>query len=404
MTQEKKAIKFGTDGWRAKIGEEFTFDNVRSVSQAIAEYFKAHDKSVTRKGLVVGYDTRFLSSKFAQTVAQVLAANNIPVLLSSSVAPTPAVSLNIVKRGCGGGVMVTSSHNPYEYNGIKIKSYFGGSAFPETTQAVEQLVHKHQAKVASVSQKERLITKVDLLPLYFKKVAGYVDLKTIRNSKLKVAIDPMYGAGIGCVQNILVGSRINLLQIHGTPNPMFGGIFPEPIEENLGDLEKTVKKHRCDFGIASDGDADRMGGVDGRGRFLYSSQILALLLWHLYKNKGIRGDVVYTVSTTSIVENLTRKFNLKSHVTPVGFKNIARHMIDGDVLIGGEESGGIGFKNHIPERDGILGALLLLELVAMERRRPEEILKDIEKICGPSFYHRNDLFVPMDKKKRYFHL
>jgi phosphomannomutase len=392
-------IKFGTDGWRARIGEEFTFDNLRKVAEATARVHLSLPGGGSR-GMVVGYDARFLSREFAGVAAEVLASRGIPVFLSDSLVPTPAVSHAIVRERRAGGVMITASHNPFRYNGFKIKSPQGGSALPEVTRQVEEAV----SSAGSGPRPKRAVRvrTVDILTPYLKRIASLVDIGRIRQSRLRAALDPMHGSGLGCYERLLGGSRIDLRMVRSSRDPLFGGVAPEPIEANMGALQRVVREGRCAIGISNDGDADRIGAVDGRGRFLYSFEIYALLLWHLARNKRMTGEVVYTVSTAGMVGRLARHFGCLSFVTPVGFKHIYKLMLERDVLIGGEESGGMGFKGHIPERDGLLAGLLLLELTVREGKRPEEILREIVRICGPSYYSRIDTHFPLALKDRLF--
>ena len=400
-------IKFGTDGWRAVISDEFTFANVRHVSQAIADHIL---KDTTDSGsdtpplVIVGFDTRFLSDRYAAEVARVLAGNGIRVYLSKSDCPTPAVSHAIRHLKATGGIMVTASHNPPRYNGIKYKAAFGGSAMPAETAQIEAHL---QANLASgrrplladwaieqgslppqASGAE--ITRFDPMPDYLAHVRSLINLDVIARSGLRVLIDPMYGAGRGYMRALLAEAGLVADEIHGEMNPGFGGIHPEPISRNLGDLMRAVR-NGYNIGLATDGDADRIGAVDHLGNFVDPHTTIALALRHLVENRGMRGCVVKTVSTSEMVARLARRYGLPLYETPVGFNYICDHMLDKDVLIGGEESGGISIKGHLPVGDGILMGLLLLEIIATSGKSLRELADDLQRTVGPFQYARNDL-------------
>ncbi len=395
-------IRFGTDGWRGVIGRDFTFENVRWATQAVVDYMK--ESSLARQGLIVGYDRRFLSREFAEEVAAVAAANGVNVLIGDNFAPTPAISLAVKLRGAGGGVMVTASHNPSRYNGLKFKESFGGSAFPETTEAIEKLLKKRWDvgdKPLFNSFKEGvekgLITPFDPIGDYLDKLRSFVDFEAIRKAKLRVVVDPMYGAGAGCLAELLREAGVEVLEIREEENPGFGGINPEPIDRNLALLMETVKEGGYDAGLATDGDADRIGAVDGRGEFFNSHRILTLLLRHLVEVRGLKGDVVKTVSGTRMIDLLAKKYGITLHETPIGFKHICKKMLEGDILLGGEESGGLGITAYLPERDGILIALLLVEIMAANGKRLEDILQDIFDEVGTFCYDRMDFEIEAER-------
>lgn len=398
-------IKFGTDGWRAVISDEFTFANVRHVAQAIADHIlKDQTNDEPHPLVIVGFDTRFLSDRYAAEVARVLAGNGLRVYLSKSDCPTPAVSHAIRHMGAVGGVMVTASHNPPRYNGIKYKASFGGSAMPAETAQIEAHL---QANLASGREPALAdwaiergslpsqpggaeITRFDPMPDYLAHVRSLINLDVIAHSGLRVLIDPMYGAGRGYMRALLAEAGLVADEIHGEMNPGFGGIHPEPIARNLSDLMRTVQ-NGYDIGLATDGDADRIGAVDHLGNFVDPHTIIALALRHLVENRGMRGCVVKTVSTSEMVARLARRYNLPLYETPVGFNHICDHMLDKDVLIGGEESGGISIKGHLPVGDGILMGLLLLEIVASNGKSLRELADDLQRAVGPFVYARNDL-------------
>lgn len=391
------AIKFGTDGWRAIISEDFTFENVRVVSQAVADHFKG--KGVT---FAVGYDWRFLSEKYAELVSEVLAANNIKVLLSDKAVPTPLVSMAIKNQKLSGGIMITASHNPPMYNGIKIKASYASSADEKITKSVESLLGKN--KVKSISLEDGIasgsIETIDLKPGYMKFIRSYIDLDLLKKSKLNVLVDCMYGVGDGYIKEILGDTGIKITEMRAGRDPLFGGISPEPIPKNLGPVFQEMKNKDYDIAIVNDGDADRICAVMPGGGYLSAGQIMALLLLHFVEDKKWKGSVVKTVSNTTLIERIAKKYALKLHETPVGFKYICRIMLDEDVLIGGEESGGIGVKNYMPERDGILLGILLVEMMAHRKKGILAIMDDVEKEYGRFRYTRIDMEYPDDKKKK----
>lgn len=391
------SIHFGTDGWRAVISDEFTFANVRHVAQAIAD----SEPQYRDKGLVVGFDTRFLSDRYAIEVARVLAANGIRVYLANADAPTPVISYTIKNLGAAGGIMITASHNPPRYNGIKLKSEHGGSALPAQTRQIEaQLHHNLSANLepritdydGALARKQ--IVRLDPLPAYAQHVATLIDLETIRKSELAIVVDSMYGAGRGIIAYILgPRGRYRVREIRGEMNPGFGGVYPEPIARNLGALREEMRNSRWDIGLATDGDADRIGAMTSEGIFVDPHQIFSLSLRYLVEQRGWTGDVVKTVSTTMMIERLCQKYHLNCYETPVGFNHICDLMLAGDVLIGGEESGGISIKGHIPEGDGILMGLLLLEIVAQSGHSLVENLAALREEFGPLYYERRDFRV-----------
>ena len=370
------SIHFGTDGWRAVISEEFTFDNVRKVAQAIAEKTLADRASqpgdklcAQQPSLVVGYDTRFLSDRYAQAVAEVLAANGIAVWLTSSDAPTPMVSYAIVDKGADGGVMITASHNPPRYNGIKLKAGFGGSASPADCKEVERRILAAGDTLPQrieFSAAQGLITRFDPFPAYESHVRRLVNFEAIAEAQLVVAVDAMYGAGRICLARLLRDAGCQVHELRNEMNPGFNGIHPEPIARHLGPLVETMCSGEYHLGLATDGDADRIGAVDVDGQFVDPHAIMALVLEYLVGRRLLRGSVVKTVSTTQMLNRLAERYGLALYETPVGFNHITEHMLREPVLIGGEESGGISILGHIPEGDGVLMGLLLAELMAAQ--------------------------------------
>ncbi|MFC1666632.1 phosphoglucomutase/phosphomannomutase family protein [Candidatus Omnitrophota bacterium] len=390
------SVKFGTDGWRAIISDDFTFENVRLVSQAIADHFKG--KGVT---FAVGYDWRFLSDRYAELVTEVLAANGIKVLLSDKAVPTPLVSLAIKNKKLSGGIVITASHNPPIYNGIKIKAAYASSADEGITKSVEALLGKNSVKNISLQQgiASGSIELVDLKPDYMKFVTSYIDMGLLKDSRLKVLVDCMHGVGDGYIKEILEGTNIEVAQMRAGRDPLFGGVNPEPIPKNLEAVFQEMKKGSYDIAIVNDGDADRISAVTPKGEHISAGQIMALLLLHFVEDKKWKGSVVKTISNTTLIERIAEKYKLKLHETPVGFKYICRLMLDEDVLIGGEESGGIGVRDYMPERDGMLLGILLIEMMAHRKKGILAIMDDVESEYGKFCYARIDMEYPDDKKK-----
>jgi phosphomannomutase len=390
-------ISFGTDGWRAVISETFTFSNLRLLSQAIADLIR-EENSAGGQLAIVGFDTRFLSDRYATEVARVLAGNGIRVLLTNSDAPTPAVSFTVRHTGAAAGIMITASHNAPRYNGVKLKGSFGGSALPDQCRRVE--VHlrdnEEQARGPNLADydlavKEGLIERFNPVPAYYAHLRALVDLDAICAADPGVIHDAMYGAGRGYIKALLGGAGCQVHEIRGEMNPGFGGIHPEPIGKYLAALAAALQSGLGHVGLATDGDADRIGAMDGNGRFIDPHRIFALVLKHLVEVRGMRGTVVRTVSTTRMIDRLCARYGLPLKETPVGFNHIADIMLAEDVLIGGEESGGISIKGHIPEGDGILMGLLLLEVIARSGKPLETLVDELHADVGPAHYARTDL-------------
>ncbi len=385
-------VRFGTDGWRAIIAEDFTFENVRACARAVADHFAetyGRDRPV-----IVGYDTRFLSDEFALTVARTLAGAGFTVQFADRPAPTPALSYRIIEAGACGGVVVTSSHNPYQWNGIKVKPHYGGSASPEIVADIERRVPAILAAPASIQlapASSDSITRFNPVPGYLAALGRQVDVARIRSAGLRVAVDPMYGAGAGLFGQLLAGGSTSVTEIHGERNPLFPGIrAPEPIEANLGEFLQLTSGGGFSIGIANDGDADRTGLVDEKGAYVDQLRTFALLVNYLLGERRLRGAVVRSITTTRMANLLAAHYGVECYETPVGFKHIGPLMMEKDALIGGEESGGYGFRGHLPERDGILAGLYLLDYVASTGRTPSELLGDVFAITGPHFYRRLD--------------
>jgi len=392
---QRAAIKFGTDGWRGIIADDFTVDNVRLVTQAVCDWVTSG--GVPGEGVVVGYDRRAQSEVFAQAVAQVVRANGLKVYLSDRECSSPAVSFACRYFGASVGLMVTASHNPPRFNGLKIKAHYGGSATPEVVAQVEAQLRNLVRSGAAPRVSREAIPTTDLGGPYLEHCARFVDLERVRKAGFKVVVDPMHGSGAGYLTGILQRAGVDVTEIRSERNPVFGGINPEPIAENMGALFDAVREQGADVGICLDGDADRFGASDSQGRFVDCHRLFAVLLRHLFEERGWRGGVVRTVSTTRALDKLCAKFGLTISETPIGFKYICEKMLAEDILIGGEESGGIGVKNHLPERDGVLMGILILEAMAAKGKRLEDLIDDIFEMVGQHEYTRNDLHPPQEK-------
>ncbi len=402
MTQ----IKFGTDGWRAVIAEDFTFANVARVAQATADFWRSESSNSKSEifgwklKVIVGYDRRFFSDKFAQTTAEVFAGNGFQVVLTSEPTPTPSVSFAVKHLHAVGGVMITASHNPPSFNGFKLKSYYGGSSDSKTCQAVESFLDRNPVKSIPLAEavKSGKIKITDIRPAHFTALKKLVDFKLIAKSKLRFAHDALFGVGAGCFDTILAGTTCKVTTLNGVHDVMFGGINPEPIEKNYARSQKFLRAHPHDICLVTDGDADRVGGMDGHGKYLSTHQIICLLLHHFIVNRKQTGRVVKALTTTSMVDKMCAAYNLPLVETGVGFKYICAEMLKGGVLLGAEESGGIGFPSHIPERDGIAAGLMLLELLAAEKISVNKMLAQLEKQFGPHRYGRIDINFPLEKR------
>lgn len=392
------SIKFGTDGWRGVIARDFTFDNVEIVSQAIADYLESQQPS--RREVLIGYDTRFMAGRFAQCVAEVLAANRFQIELLDRPFPTPYVSFEARRRQLAGGVMVTASHNPPEFLGIKFKAPFGGSATPAVVQQIESCLFQNTPRRLSGGEATDRIKVVSPSQEYFDHVKSLVDFDAIRKSKVKAVIDSMHGTGLHLLEEILQEYGVTCRTIRYNPDPLFGGVFPEPMPENLGPLKIAILEDRADIGLATDGDADRLGVMDQQGRYVNTHQVLCLLILHLVRKRSWTGKVVKTFSQSVLVERICRKLGLPLEIVPIGFKNIADVMLRENVLIGGEESGGVGVRNHLPERDGILLNLMMLEAVAESGKSLHDMVLDMWKEFGEFHFQRNDLHVPLNFGQR----
>jgi phosphomannomutase len=393
--EQSRTIKFGTDGWRAVIGDDMTFDNLRLVAQATADYL-THEFNKPSDGhlkVCIGYDTRFLSDKFARIVAEVLAANNIKVILSDRIVPTPALSFAVKNRKLDLGIMITASHNPPEFNGYKIKNAQGGAADVSVTQKVESNIGKNEVKVkrleAGVSDGSIAVT--DIAKDYVDFLRSYIDFKAFKKATPRVLLDAMYGSGNSYIADVLKGTDIRLTLMRNEINPHFDGRGPEPVEENVSKILKRMREGGFDIGLILDGDADRIAAVDSKGHYIPPQKILGLLSLHLHQDRKWSGGIVTTIAGTTMLEHIAKDLGVVLHETPVGFKYISNLMETKDILVGGEEAGGMGLKNYIPERDGTLAGLMLVEMMIHRKKKIDRILAEMEKKYGRYYYLRMDL-------------
>jgi phosphomannomutase len=430
VTAPLAPIKFGTDGWRAVIAREYTFENVERVAQAYADYLTAEqkkplvkqlidvgqiskleaedglftnviDKAVASAGLlvIVGYDHRFLSEMFAQRAAEVLAGNGLRISLFNEAAPTPLISWAVKQLHAQGGVVITASHNPPDFNGFKIKAPWGGSAAPATTAAVEKLVDAQKPKRKEITNKQSdLLTPA--IESYRAQIASYIDLDRLRRTKTAVVVDPMHGSGGTWVESFLQCGALKVETIRGYRDPLFGGVNPEPIDKNLAALKHRVLENKALVGLATDGDADRVGAVNELGETMTMHDVVPLILLHLVRERKMTGGVVRTFSQSVLLKRMAAALDLKLFETPIGFKYVADLMLNDDILIGAEESGGIGVKGHIPERDGILNSLLFLEAIITAGKKPTEMLRELHREFGEFHFGRSDLHVEMEVGQR----
>jgi phosphomannomutase len=393
------AIKFGTDGWRGVIADDFTLENVRIVTQAIARYVVRCEKPGA--GVLVGYDTRYASERFARAAAEVISSTGTPVWLTSEACPSPALSLLVKLRGAAGGVMITASHNPYKWNGVKFKASYGSSASPAIVAQIEkELEHVQQDGIPPLPPRKDLIYSLDVRAPYLEALDKLVDWNRLREAKFRFCIDPMYGAGRGFLRELFMRHGVQCEEIRGTRDPLFGGVNPEPIEPHVEALRQAVVRGKFDAGLCADGDADRIGAMDADGTFVTPHQIFSILLWHLAGTRRIPGDVAKTFSATKLVDKLAAKFACKLYEVPIGFKYICELMLEHDILLGGEESGGIGTKLHLPERDATVCALLLAEVMAWHGKRLGELVKMLHAEFGEHHYGRVDLELRPGQKEK----
>jgi phosphomannomutase len=400
LVSDVPPIVFGTDGWRARIGEDYTYENVRRCAQGVAEWVRGQGRA--NAGVVVAYDRRFASEHFATAAAEVLLAHDLPVLFSSTAVPTQMASLEVVERGAACGIVITASHNPWTDNGFKVKAPTGAAAGEDILGAIERIVRERAAgrpptRAFADGERAGLVERFDPYPGYEAYVRRTLDLDRLRAAQLRVLVDPLFGSGAGWLPRLLAGGRIEVSEIHGERNPWFGGVNPEPIRPNVDEALSRVVAEGHDLGLFLDGDADRAGAGDERGVFIHQLQVMGLLMYYLLEHRGMRGPVVSTINETAMVERLGERYGVPVHETAVGFKFVGPKMIETGAMMGGEESGGYGFGMHLPERDGLYANMLLLDLFMREReagRWPvSSAVEHLHSIAGPSFYLRDDVHV-----------
>jgi alpha-D-glucose phosphate-specific phosphoglucomutase len=388
-------IKFGTSGWRDIIAEDFTYKNVRIVSQSIANYLK--QEKLYGQHIIVGYDTRFMSEDFAKCSAEVLAGNGFPVHYSIEDIPTPTIAYEIIRSKAAGGINITASHNPYQYSGLKFSPAWGGPALPETTKAIEQGCLEVEKDMASIKKmdfnfavEKGFIKIVDFRTDYLKRISELVDMNLIKKSGLKIAVDVMNGAGRGYLDKILNDNNIPVVVLNANRDPFFGGHHPEPSVDCLTKAIDLVKSGKCDMAVATDGDADRFGIIDKDGSYISPNELIAVLLYHLVKNRGYKGIAARSVMTSSFIDAVAQKYGIELRETPVGFKYIGDILVKENLVIGGEESGGLTIKDHVPEKDGVLACLLAIEMVAVFGKSIREIIKELEEQVGEFWTGRDN--------------
>jgi len=390
---ETTVVKFGTDGWRGVIADDFTYENVRVAARAIAHYVLKHEDA--KRGVCIGWDTRFGSRSFAGVVAEVLANAGIPVALASEITPTPALSYAVRGREAAGGVMITSSHNPAQWNGVKYKASYGGSGTPAIMTLIESYLNK---RLPDAPEKAR-IEEANFNPEYVTALARFVDLGAIKASGYKFLIDCMYGCGRGVIASIFRRREIPFVEIRSELNPLFPGINPEPILPHIEAAQVAVVAEKCDAGLITDGDADRIGAVDEHGNVVDAHKILAILAKWLIERKGWPGDVTRAFNTTKMVDRIAAKYGRTLHEHGIGFKYVVDLMLAGEILVGGEESGGVGVSRHLPERDGLLNALLLANVMADEKKTLGELVATLQAEFGEHQYGRIDMHIDEDLKR-----
>ncbi|MDT7043103.1 phosphoglucomutase/phosphomannomutase family protein [Candidatus Nitronereus thalassa] len=390
-------IKFGTSGWRAILGEDFTFRHVRIVCQAIAQVLR-HEK-IAQRGVIVGHDARFMGEQFAKAAAEVFAAHGIPVLLCDRETPTPTISYHILHHQLAGGINISASHNPPEWNGIKFTPSWGGPALPETTGAIEQrilpLIHGEHVKWLPIekAKKDGLVRQFDPKPDYLAILEKHVDIDAIRQGELRIVMDPLYGTSRGYLDDFLRKAGAKMAVLHYWRDPYFGGLRPEPTPTTTVELQETVRREQAHLGLATDGDADRFGIIDHDGTFLEANQVLPLLVDYLASTRQWHGSVARSVATTHQIDRVAALHGLSTKETPVGFKYIGELLARGDVMMGGEESAGMSISGHVPEKDGILACLLVAEMVARTGKGIKELLTNLIERVGPVYSRREDVMV-----------
>jgi phosphomannomutase len=393
------AIQFGTDGWRGIIAEDFTFANARTVATAIARYVVRGEDA--RKGVLVGYDHRFDSDRIAMAVAEVISATGTPVWLADKPCPTPAISLLVRLRQAAGGLVITASHNPYAWNGIKYKASYGSSALPSIVAQIEKELATVEASGAPpLPQRKELIHWLEPRAPYLDTIEKLIDWQRLRDANFRFVVDPMHGSAAGLLKELFTRNGVVCDEIRGTRDPRFGGVHPEPIEPHIEALRKAVLAGKYDAGLAADGDGDRIGAIDRDGSFVNPHQIFALMVWHLAGTRKLPGDIAKTFSVTKLIDKLAAKFNRKLYEVPIGFKYICELMLQQDILVGGEESGGIGTSLYLPERDASVSALFLAELMAWHGKSLGELLAALHAEFGEFHYGRIDMDVKRGQKEK----
>jgi phosphomannomutase len=393
------SIKFGTDGWRGVIAEDFTFANARIVANAIARYVVRNEDA--RKGVLIGYDHRYAADPVAAAVAEVISASGTPVWLADKPCPTPTISYLVRDRKAAGGIVITASHNPYRWNGIKYKASYGSSALPSIVAQIEQeLEVVSQNGAPPLPPRQDLIHPLEPRAPYLDALEKLVDWKRLRDTKFRFVFDPMHGSAAGLLPKLFRRNGIHCDEIRGTRDPRFGGVHPEPIEPHIEALRQAVRTGKYDAGFCADGDGDRIGAIDRDGSFINPHQILALLVWHLAGTRNLPGDIAKTFSVTKLIDKLAGKFGRKLHEVPIGFKYICELMLEQNILIGGEESGGIGTSLYLPERDATVSALFLAELMAWHEKSLGELLAALHVEFGEYHYGRVDLDLKPGQKEK----
>lgn len=400
-------IKFGTDGWRGIIADDFTFANIRIVSQAIAKYIIGVGQ--THKGIVIGFDNRFLSDSFAKAIADIMNANGIMVYMTNEVTPTPIIAYAVHHYQAAGAVMVTASHNPPEYNGMKFIPDYAGPAFSHITDRIVSLIGdiKGRKKIDYLySDKDSAVELINCSPkkVYIEHINNIIDESVFDNNTLSIVVDPMFGAGIHVLDEILKKYNCTVYSINNYRDPLFGGSMPEPTEDNIDSLKKKMKEVDADLGFALDGDADRLAVIDKNGQFITPNQIIYMLMNYLIKSRKFNGTVARTVATTHMIDRIAERYHIKVDETPVGFKYICKSMLEQDSFIGGEESGGVSIKGHVPEKDGILASLLVVEMVLATGKYPSEIIAELQEEYGQVYSNRLDMHCSDDQKEEILYL
>jgi phosphomannomutase len=393
-------IVFGTDGWRARVADEYTYENVRRCAEGVARYVV--EEGTAARGVVVGYDRRFSSEHFAQAAAEVLLAHDIPVVFASTAIPTQMTSYEVLTRRAACGVMITASHNPWTDNGFKVKSSTGAAAGPQILEVLEKTIRDRAGdqpprRPFADGEAAGMVEPFDPFDGFVHYVERSLDLERLRQAEIRVLVEPMWGSGAGWIPRMLAGGRVQVTEIHQERNPWFGGVNPEPIRPNIDEALRILAGGGFDLGLLLDGDADRAGAADERGTFIHQLQVMGLLMYYLVEHRGLREPVVSTVNETAMVGRLGELYGVPVHETPVGFKYVGPKMIETGAMLGGEESGGYGFGMHLPERDGVYADLLLLDLFVREREQGRwpvsRAVEYLHSIAGPSFYHRTDVHV-----------